>query len=225
MTLRDVTADPARYVGRSVTVSGEISENAYLSPADAPIALVIGDDAGRNLLVLPRAGAAVPRDLTEDTVLRVRGTVGHRPATLDDQGPLSPMSRLVAVSDARAVLRADRAELPNPRRIVDQPTPPFPRVDVPDVLRDPAAVDGPIIVTGTASDVSATGFVLSADGASIYVRAPAAPLRALTDGEILSFRADVERLSPFRADRIAGLAGTAPAEPGDPFLMLRSIRP
>jgi hypothetical protein len=28
VTLRDVAADPARYVGQSVTVSGEIAENA-----------------------------------------------------------------------------------------------------------------------------------------------------------------------------------------------------
>jgi hypothetical protein len=224
VTLRDVTADPAHYVGQSVTVSGEIAENSYLSTADASIALVLGDDAGQNLLVLPRAGAAVPRDLTEDTVLRVRGTVGQRPATLDDRGPLSPISRVMAVSDARAIVRADRVELLNPRRVVDQPKPPFPRAHVRDVLRDAAAVDGPVVVTGRATKVSASGFVLSSGGASIYLGAPAAALRAVTEGEVVSVRADVERLSPFRADRVADRVGGAPAEPGDPFLRLRSIR-
>jgi hypothetical protein len=225
VTLRDVAADPAAYVGRTVTVSGEIAENAYLSTADASIALVIGDDAGQNLLVLPRAGAGVPRDLTEDTVLRVRGTVGHRPATLDDRGPLSPMSRVMALSDARAIVRADRVELLHPRRVVDRRRPPFPRAHVRDVLREPAAVERPVVVTGRATAVSATGFVLEEDGASIYVGAPAAALRAITEGEVVSVRADVARLSPFRAGWIAGRAGDAPAGAGDAFLRLRSIRP
>jgi len=225
VTLRDVVEDPARYVGSSVTVSGEIAENDYASPADARIAFVLGDDADLNLLVLPRAAAAVPRDLTEDTVLRVRGTVGHAPAELDAQGRLSPMSRLITVSDARAVLRADRVELLNPRRIVDRPSPPFPHASVSEILNDPAAVKGPVAVSGTAHHVAASGFVLSASGESIYVGAPAVALRALTEGERVSVRADVERLSPFRADRIAGRAGSAPSAPGDPLLVLRSISP
>jgi hypothetical protein len=225
VTLRDVAADPARYVGQSVTVSGEIAENAYLSTADASIALVLGDDAGRNLLVLPRPGAAVPRGLTEDTVLRVRGTVDHRPMTLDDRGPLGAFSRLIAVSDARGLVRADRVELLHPRRVVDRPEPPFPRAQVADVLRDPAAFEGPVAVTGRATAVGATGFVLTQDGASVYVGAPAAALRAVSEGEVVSMRADVERLSPFRADRLAGRTGGAPAETGDAFLRLRSIRP
>jgi hypothetical protein len=223
VTLRDVTADPGGFVGRSVTVSGEIAENDYLSPADASIAFVIGDDAGRNLLVLPRARAAVPRDLTEDTVLRVRGTVGHRPAVLGDRGPLSPMGRVIAVSDARAVVRADRVELLNPRRVVDQPKPPFPRAHVRDVLRDPAAVDGPVAVSGRATAISARGFVVEEGGASIYVGAPAGALRRLTEGEPVTVSSDVERLSSFRAAWIAGRTGEAPAERGDPFLVLRSI--
>jgi len=225
VTLRDVVEDPAPYVGSSVTVSGEIAENDYASPADARIAFVLGDDAGLNLLVLPRAGAGVPRDLSEDTVLRVRGTVGHAPAELDAQGSLSPMGRLVAVSDARAVLRADRVELLNPRRIVDRPSPPFPRAAVSEILNDPAGVEGPVVVSGTARHVAASGFVLTASGESIYVGAPGSALRELTEGERVSVRADVERLSAFRSDRIAGRAGGAPPAPGDPFLVLRSISP
>lgn len=225
VTLRDVVEEPAPYVGSSVTVSGEIAENDYASPADARIAFVLGDDAGANLLVLPRAAAAVPRDLTQNTVLRVRGTVGHPPAEFDAQGRLSPLGRLITISDARAVLRADRVELLNPRRIVDRPSPPFPRARVSEILNEPAAVEGPIAVTAAAHHVSASGFVLTSSGESIYVGAPGSALRLLTEGERVSVRADVERLSPFRSDRIAGRASGAPSAPGDPFLVLRGISP
>src|SRR5690242_19910972 len=74
ITLSDVVDHPADYDGQTVTVSGEWAENDYFSPSDASLALVIGDDAGTQLLVVPALGTDVPH-MSENTVVQVRGTV------------------------------------------------------------------------------------------------------------------------------------------------------
>ncbi len=223
VTLGDVTGDPGGYSDRPVTVSGEMAENDYASPADLRIAFVLGDDADRRLLVLPSATAAVPRDVGEDTVLRVRGRVSPTPAELAGQGELSPTGRLIVASGASAVLHADRVELLQPRRVVAQPRPPFPSLTVARVLERPGAYDQPISVRGSARRIGGTGFVLRGERSSVYVGAPATALRAITEGDDVTVTADVARISAFRADWLHGRAGDAPNGVGAPFLILRGL--
>jgi hypothetical protein len=70
VTIEDVADEPERYVGQTVTVSGEVDEVV------APNAFTIGDD-DELLVVIPRLGpAANPAALEEDdAVVRITGQV------------------------------------------------------------------------------------------------------------------------------------------------------
>lgn len=230
-TLRDVGEDPQAFAGKEVVISGEVNEDAGLDLADADLALIIGDDTDRDVLVAPQAGAELPVGLDADTVLRVRGTVrppGDPPPSvqplLADGGPL-------AGSPPDVILEATSLEVP----VSDGPTTP-PRVrtlTVSRLLADPGAFsDRPLLVPGTVAAVGPRGFVLSGDGAAIFVAAPLSDLDGLSPGRRVRIRAEVERLSPYRAGRVrsaigeSGLRDVAEQPPmgsGAPFLVLRAF--
>ncbi len=70
VTLTSVVADPERYVGETVTVSGDVA-----AVHRQPRALALGDDLDDPLLVLVRRGQALEAWPDPDDVARVRGTV------------------------------------------------------------------------------------------------------------------------------------------------------
>lgn len=241
VTLSEVSSDPGRYEGREVTVSGEIAGNEYLTLADADLAVVLGDDADSRLLVLPGPDAMVPRDLTENAVLRVRGEVEVVGAVSGRTGGEDFLMRgdVLAESGAEAVIRASVVE--RTRKEPGPPATPAPvRATVGQILDDPRAFDDvPVIVPGRAYPIGRAGFLLTDGRTSIFVGAPATRLPALEGGERVQVRAEVKSLSPFRADTIArALSDTpetaaalpdgaplaeTPIAKGDAFLVFRAF--
>jgi len=237
VTLNDVVEDPRAYAGRSVTISGEIAENDFFSLADADLALVIGDDAGKRLLVLPQPGADLPIGLAETTVLRFTGTVRLADSGPEDDGGVLDEGGLLSETSADALLEATQIELVAAE---NASTPPLPRqLTVSQLLDDPRAYDNrPVLVPGTIQRIGQAGFVLAGQERQIFVGAPHANLDDLRPGDQVRVRAELERLSRFRANSIPeALAGTpelddrgdtpaqgAPTGEGDPFLVLRALR-
>ena len=232
VTLRDVTDDPRHYAGETVTISGEYAQTDYFSPDDADLVLVIGDDAGRHLLVLPQPQAGVPPGIDEDTVLRVTGVVRVvEPG--GDEGLLS-QGGLLAQAGAEAMIEATDVSYAN-----DEPSPTQPTravATVAQVLDEPRAFSDSIVrVPGRAYRLGERGFVLAGSQRAVFVGAPASELRAIAAGERILVDAEVARISPFRADVIADVLERAggdkrvpgidriPRRPGDPYLVLRGI--
>jgi cold shock CspA family protein len=96
-------------------------------------------------------------------------------------------------------------------------------------------------VRGAVHRIGSAGFLLADGGASIFVGAPATDLSNLEEGRRVEVRAELERLSRFRANSIPeALAGTpetaanaaegvdfdqVPTAAGEPFLVLRTVTP
>lgn len=87
VTLNDVVEDPAGHQGERVTISGEWEETEYFAPENADEVIVLGDDAGKTLLVVPQLGTDVP-ELDQNAVVRVTGPV--RLIEQDESGFLAP---------------------------------------------------------------------------------------------------------------------------------------
>ena len=68
-TLTDVVADPSRYEGERVSVSGEWAENPYFPADQADEIIVLGDDA-ENPLLWCRGSASTCRRWTRTQSLR-----------------------------------------------------------------------------------------------------------------------------------------------------------
>ena len=235
-TLRDVTGDPRRYEGRTVTVSGEYAENDYFTPQDAEYMLVIGDDAGRRLLVLPQPQAGVPLGVDENSVLRVTGEVRVvEPSAADggDEGPLS-QGGLLAQTGAEAVIEAIDVSYAGTEPSPTQPT--VSRATVGQVVEDPRAFSDSIVrIAGRAYVLGDRGFVLAGDRSAIFVGAPASELGSIGAGERVLVDAEVARISRFRTRVIeAALSqkksdadgvdlNLVPNRPGEPYLVLRGM--
>jgi hypothetical protein len=244
VTLNDVAEHPDRYVGKTVAISGEWEENDYFSPDDADVALVIGDDAGKKLLVIPRPGVSVPR-MGEDTVVRVTGTVrtidpkaeadGLRDTGLVRQGGLLSIG-------ADALISATHVELTPPRRGPAERNLRFRVSTVPRLYKDLEVFeDRPVVVTGRASAVGKRGFLLTQDGRSIFVSAPFSKLEGLDPGERVRISGEVATLSRFRTQQAnqvieralasdepgptsKGELRDVPFSRGQPYLLLRSLQ-
>jgi hypothetical protein len=235
VTLNAVVEEPARYEGERVTVSGEWEETESFAPEDADQVIVLGDDAGTTLLVVPQLGTAVP-ELDENSVVRVTGPV--RLVERGEAGFPAPGGPLEDGGDGPApIVAAERVEF-----VADQDAPILREVDqvtVERLLRDPGAFDeAGLAVTGTATKVGDRGFLLTQDGATIFVSAPAQELEAIEDGARLTVRAEPAFLSGFGSDALErALAsdpptdqpaseldpGEIPVEPGEPYLLLRGV--
>ncbi len=85
VTLSEVASDPQRFVGRTVTVSGTVSE-ALPEDASSPYALVLGEAAEAELLVVPRSAGMIPEE-RDDVFLRVTGRVQIVHAGARDEAP------------------------------------------------------------------------------------------------------------------------------------------
>jgi len=235
VTLNQVAADPSRYEGREVVVSGEIAENRYFSLADAPTAFVIGDDARGRIIVLPQPGTELP-PLDENTAVRVRGEVSATQPTApgEEHGYLG-QGGLLAGADADAFILAREIEWAVPRPGPAPPGPPPPtRTDVAQLVDEPGTCgDAPLVVAGRAWRLGDAGFVLRGDERSIFVGAPLSELERLEDGQRVRVRAELWRLSRWRAeivrDAMASAAtegvalGDVPTARGEPFLLLRAL--
>jgi hypothetical protein len=64
-SLREVAADPQRYVGQVVTVSGRIGE--VLPPDGEPSAVVLGAETDERLLVVPPKRGCCPTSSATET--------------------------------------------------------------------------------------------------------------------------------------------------------------
>jgi hypothetical protein len=98
-SLRQVTADPQRYVGEVVTVSGRVGE--ALPPDGEPSAVVLGGDTDERLLVVPREAGLLPEEirggeLDRDVFLRVTGRVQMVGREAQDAPELVPEAGMIA---------------------------------------------------------------------------------------------------------------------------------
>lgn len=223
VTLGAIAEEPARYEGETVTISGEYAEHDSLAPEDAALALVLGDDAGEQLLVLPQPSADIPR-IDENTVLRVRGTVdvvGDGGSTaagyLREGGLLEP-------GMPEPIVRAEQVELIIPPEAVEQSESAPVAATVPQIVRDPEQYAGrALAVSGQVSRIGGRGFTLTQDGASIFVSTAGSGVEDVREGEQVRITADVSRLSEFRARQLAEELGPDAPEPDDPYLLLRTL--
>jgi hypothetical protein len=231
VTLNDVVGDPARYERQRVTISGEWEETGHFEPANADEVIVLGDDAGETLLVVPELGVEVP-EMDEDTAVAVTGEV-----TLPGQGDRGFVAPDGMLDGASPVIAAERVSL------VAEPEEPAAlnadQVTVRQLLRDPRAyTDDPLLVPGTAHRVGDRGFVLADDGATIFVSAPSAQLEDLRAGDPVRVRAELSRLSAYGADALEKALASdppwdqqrealdledVPIQVGEPYLLLRGL--
>lgn len=221
-TLSAVAADPARYDGRSVTVTGKWVHNRYYRPKDASQALVIGTDAGEQLTVVPDLGVNVPV-VSDDSLVRVRGEVyvleagasGARflasPGVLSKRRPGAVLAAKVIDRPRELGDRADATSVPLER-----------------LLEDPRAYDLRRVEVGGMVEPSAGGFVLAEADRRIFVSASRAVAAALQHGEPARIQARVQRLNRLSAATLRRVMGTddaleLPAEPGRPYLLFERV--
>ena len=234
ITLRQVADRPSEFAGERVIVSGEIAENDYFSLADAQVVFAIGDDAGdRRLLVYPQPQATVP-DLSEDTAVRVEGTVRAIDPQADNTGGFVDLGGLLAASKATGVIEATRVEIVAPSLNAPPPPAPVPTsTTIARLLAEPEDFRArPVSVPGRVTAILPSGFLLRHQGEQIFVGAPASDLDDLRSGRRVRVRGELARLSQFRAkaltESIHGSSeGTDPAtdpKAGDVFLVLRALR-
>jgi hypothetical protein len=234
ITLRQVADRPSEFAGERVIVSGEIAENDYFSLADAQVVFAIGDDAGdRRLLVYPQPQATVP-DMSEDTAVRVEGTVRAIDPQADDTGGFVDIGGLLGASDATAVIEATRIEIVAPSLNAPPPPAPVPTsTTIARLLADPEDFRArPVSVPGRVTAIFPSGFLLGHQGERMFVGAPASDLDDLRSGRRVRVRGELARLSQFRAkaltESIHGSSeGADPAsdpKAGDVFLVLRALR-
>jgi hypothetical protein len=219
VTLGDVVAEPHRYDGQTVTISGEWAENTYFSPTDASVALVIGDDADAKLLVVPDLGVDVPR-LDDDTVVRVRGKV-HALTEGDSAAGFVHPGGILESEGTHVLLTADQVAVTPPRRVTEGPS--TDATTLAAILNDPRAFDGRLVsVTGTARPVP-RGLILSAGGQDVFVSAPRSDVDAVSRGDQVQVQAKVQRLSGLAADTLETAFTTDPPsdEPGEPPILDR----
>jgi hypothetical protein len=231
-TLNDVVDDPARYEGQRVTISGEWEETEHFRPEDAEEVIVLGDDAGAILLVVPQLGVEVP-EMDEDTVVSVTGEV--RLPEQGERGFVAPDGLLEGPSPVIAAERVSLVAAPEEPVAVNAD-----QVTVAQLLRDPAAyTDDPLLVFGTAHRIGDRGFVLAGDqAATIFVSAPASRLQDLQEGDRVRVRAELSRMSAYGADALEKALASdppwdqqreeldvddVPIEVGEPYLLLREV--
>ena len=86
VTLSELLENPAAFVGRQVTVSGRVTETDVDGESARPAAFTLGEGVDEDVLVLPTAQAQIPTDaITDDSVLRVQGTVREVGDTLAEE--------------------------------------------------------------------------------------------------------------------------------------------
>lgn len=235
VTLTDVLQDPARYEGERVAISGEWADNPHFSPDQAEQVIVLGDDAERRLLVVPRLGVDVP-EIDEDSAVEVEGVV--RIPERSGAGYLAPDALMEREDGGVApVVAADSVKLvaggEEPLAVEAE------QATVRQLLRDPRAWDErELTLTGTATRVMDRGFTFKQDGATIFVSAPSRDLSALEAGDRVQIRAELTRLSAFGADALEEAlhtdppgdqprssidVGDVPIEAGEPYLLLRGL--
>jgi hypothetical protein len=240
-TLSTLAGDPASLRGRTVTITGAVAERGYLSPADANAALVLTDDAGTRVLVLVTESAHPPRRPRPGTVLQVTGRVidAPDPARLTDRDGVTPAALLRHTHTVTGIVANDieRADAAAP---ASRPLRGFSRTAVRDVVQHPRRHDDDLLaLTGRAYRPSRFGFVLLQGRHAVFVGASPDLMRSVRSGAHVRVRAELGRMSRFRADTAAGaLSGhlegrssarnarirRTPAEPGSPYLILRRIR-
>lgn len=222
-TLRDVVTETDRYAGEEVVVSGEIREDAGLDLSDVDLGFVLGDDAGLDLLVVAEPGTELPVSIDADTVLRVGGTVHPVDDAPERAAPLLGDDGPLAGDPPGAVLLATAIDQPANAKPT---TPPRVRtVTVARLLAEPEPfLQRPLLVPGTVTAVGETGFAIRGEsGRELLVGAAGVDLGDVAEGDPVQLRAELERLSAFRAARLGGLDTGAPSGEGDPFLVLRAF--
>ncbi len=242
VTLRQVAAEPQDFAGERVVISGQVEELQGFSLADADIVFAIGDDASEKVLVYPQEGAMLPPGFSTDAIVRVTGTVRRVQRNAQTDGGVVQQGRLLAGRDAEAVVEATSITVPGGDLGDEAATPAARQARVEQLVEDPRAWDErPLRVRGTVHRIGSAGFLLADGGASIFVGAPATDLSNLEEGRRVEVRAELERLSRFRANSIPeALAGTpktaanaaegvdfdqVPTAAGEPFLVLRTVTP
>lgn len=232
VTLRAVVEDPAAYDGQTVRVSGEWAENRYFQPSDASLAMVLGDDAGQHLLVVPDLGVDVP-PLSDNSVVEVRGTVHALGEDDTDSGFVQPGGILDEEGTA-VLITAQTVSLTPPPRVTSRPEPVDTTLNA--ILRDPRAFDGRnVTLEGEATRLGDRGFVFSSGGDDVYVSAPQSELTQVQEGERVRINVKVQRLSGRAAETLERQATTAPdpslealvdrlpIDPGEPYLLFRNL--
>jgi hypothetical protein len=238
-TLTALASDPASLRGRTVTITGAVAQPGYLTPADANAALVLTDDAGARVLVLVTASAHPPRRPRPGTTLRVSGRVIDAPDPAPHAAVVTPTTLLRQTRTITAIVAAEieRADASSP---ASRPLRGFSRTTVREVVRYPLRHDDDLLaLTGRAYRPSRFGFVLLQDRHAVFVGASPDLMRSVRSGEHVRVRAELGRMSRFRADTAAhAVSGQregrssarsarirrTPAKPGSPYLILRRIR-
>jgi hypothetical protein len=239
-TLSALAGDPASLRGRTVTITGAVAERGYLTPADANAALVLTDDAGARVLVLVTESAHPPRRPRPGTALQVTGRVidAPDPARLTARDGVTPTALLRQTHTVAGIVATDieRADAAAP---ASRPLRAFSRTTVPDVVRHPRRhTDDLLALTGRAYRPSRFGFVLLQDRHAVFVGASPDLMRSVRSGAHVHIRAELGRMSRFRADTAAHVVSArpggssarsarirrTPAKRGSPYLILRRIR-
>ena len=220
-TFTALAGDPASLRGRTVTITGAVAERGYLTPADANAALVLTDGASARVLVLVTGSAHPPRRPRPGTALQVTGRVIDvpDPARLTDTAGVTPTALLRQTHTVTGLVATDieRADAAAP---VSRPLRGFARTTVRDVVRHPERHDDDLLaLTGRAYRPSRFGFVLLQDRHAVFVGASPDLMRSVRSGAHVRVRAELGRMSRFRADTAAHALSGHPestAPPGAP---------
>jgi hypothetical protein len=87
VTLSELLENPTRYVGQQVTVSGQVTDADVDREEASLAAFTLGEGVDEDLLVLPTQQVDVPAsEITDESVLRVQGTVREVDEALADEG-------------------------------------------------------------------------------------------------------------------------------------------
>ena len=172
--------------------------------------------------------------------MRVTGRVQLIEPNEQTDGGYLAQGGLLAESGAEAAIRTSRIAVPGVDRDDVPRDPPARMTTVAQLLADPRAWDDrPLVVRGRAYAPGPFGFVLATGNETIFVGAPASDLSGLEPGERVRIRAELERISRFRANTIReAIAGTpetdastpdfidldqTPSDEGQLFLVLRAF--
>lgn len=241
-TLTALVRDPEALRGQTVTITGSVAERGYLTPADANAALVLTDDAGARVMVFVTGSAHPPRRPRPGTALRVTGMVTVAPpesARPTARGDVSPATLLVRTRAAAGIV-ATAIERDDAAAPATAPLRGFTRTTVRDLLRHPRRHGNDLLaLSGRVYRPSRFGFVLVDDRRAVFVGASPDAMRSVRNGARLRVRAELGRMSRFRADTAvhalsghregrssarSARIGRTPAKPGSPYLILHRVR-
>ncbi len=184
----------------------------------------------------------LPPGFSTDAIVRVTGTVRRVQRNAQTDGGVVQQGRLLAGRDAEAVVEATSITVPG-GDLGDEPATPAAREAlVPQLVDDPRAWDErPLRVSGTVHRIGPPASCSRMRARRSSSARPRLTSPELEEGQRVEVRAELERLSRFRANSIPeALAGTpetaanaaegvdfdqVPTAAGEPFLVLRTVTP